>query len=89
MCVLSECLHFYQGGYKLSGLGGGGYEQPNEGPLHRVGPLSPKSVLLRGKLAEGNSPTYKKAVVYWSVSSLSRLGPFLGLNPFWGPQSNA
>lgn len=37
-----------------------------------------QSVLLRGKLAEGILQTYEKGVVYWSISSLTRLGPFLG-----------
>lgn len=46
-----------------------------------MGPLSPKSVLLRGKLAEGILLTYEKGVVYWSISSLTRLGPFLGQEP--------
>lgn len=80
-CVFLEYLHFYQGGYKLSALGDGGYERPNEGPLPRVGPLSPKSVLLRGKLAEGILLTYEKAMVYLSISSLTRLGHFLGQEP--------
>lgn len=87
MCAFLECLHFYHDGYNLSALRDGGYEWPNEGPLHRVGALSPKSVPLRGKLAEGISPTYEKTVVYWSISSLTRLGPFWGRNlasSIWG-----